>query len=200
MQNTTKTVTRTRPLRPDSGLSMLEVLIAMVVLMVVALAIVPLLMHAVANNHRSAETTRASGFTASGLETLRQRPWDGSALGLRSGMSEKSWTERQLFLGHSTEEPWVVRTPDVRWRVVEASEPSPGAVHWERTVTVRQFSLGDLEPDPATGLSCLDAPLPGGTPAELVHLKAVDVRVRSGRRAGFLGAGQDSTVRMLRAF
>jgi len=177
---------------------MLEVLIATLVMSVIALAVLPLLLRGVANNTQGSEASQTAVFASSELESLLQMPFDRGPLVLADGATERVTVETQVLPAATDTPDLVLETPDARWR---AGEPTSGeAVQWRRTTRVRQFGLTDLIPDSASGITALDSPLPGGTAAEFVHLKQVEVRIEGGRAAGALGAGQDVTVRVLKAF
>ena len=179
-------------------MSLLEVLIATAVMLVIALSILPLLLRSLANNHRGAEATQVSAFATAQLDELLQMPFDKGSLVIGDGVSEKAWVERQL-LSAAVETPQLIaQTPNERWQTDDATAGE--VVQWERSVQIQQFSLSDIEADPVSGISSLDTPLTGNTAAELVHLKQVEVRVRGGREAGALGAGQDLTIRVLKAY
>lgn len=177
---------------------MLEVLIATGVMLVIALSVLPLLLRSVANNTRGGEATQAASFAGAQLDALLQMPFDRGPMVLADTTAETVMVETQTLAADVSVPELMVEPPDARWQDGDVADTE--TMQWRRTTRVRQFGLTDLEPDPGTGLTSLDQPLPGGTAAQFVHLKEVEVRIESGREAGALGAGQDLTIRVLKAF
>lgn len=179
-------------------MSMLEVLIATGVMLVIALSILPLLLRSLANNNQGAEATQAAIFVAGELDTRLQLPFDRGEMRVIDGLNERVDVETQALAGDVSIPELVDAPPNRRWADGEPDDPN--AMQWRRSVRLRQFSLVDLQPDAGTGITSLDSPLPGGTNAQFVHLKEIEVRVETGRQSGISGVGQDFTVRVLKAF
>ena len=177
---------------------MLEVLIATGVMLVIALSILPLLLRSLANNNQGAEATQAAIFVAGELDTRLQMPFDRGEMRLVDGLTERVEVETQTRQLDVSVPELIDAPPSRRWAAGEPDDPN--TMQWRRTTQVRQFSLVDLQPDAGTGITSLDSPLPGGTNAQFVHLKEIEVRVETGRQSGVSGIGQDFTVRVLKAF
>lgn len=177
---------------------MLEVLIATGVMLVIALSILPLLLRSLANNNQGAEATQAAIFVAGELDTRLQMPFDRGEMRLVDGLTERVEVETQTRQLDVSVPELIDAPPSRRWGAGEPDDPN--TMQWRRTTQVRQFSLVDLQPDAGTGITSLDSPLPGGTNAQFVHLKEIEVRVETGRQSGVSGIGQDFTVRVLKAF
>ena len=163
-----------RPITDErAGFSLIEILLAMLLMAVIALSILPLFLRAVASNQRGVDASEATNLARSRLETLLQTPFDHGGLALASGQ-EVGETEERVTTENGSE--------------------------WWVTTHVRQFSLADLDPD-ADGLSELSHPIPGAADGASpgVHLKEIAVAVTSVRQAGPLGAGQAFSTRALKS-
>lgn len=174
----------------ERGFSLIEVLVALLLLAVVLVSLVPLFTRSMQLNAEGSEAGRQSQLGRAEVEELLQLPFNHELLEVTAG-TERSFTEFW-----STGLPQ--RLGDEGWR---PDLPAPGAglglqeeALWERTVTVRQYSInavqdtdGDGVVDLIAGLEdtdrdgVFDNPLPGGTLAAAVHIKELDVAVESRR-------------------
>jgi prepilin-type N-terminal cleavage/methylation domain-containing protein len=168
--------------RATRGFSLIEVLIAMLLLTVVVLGIIPLFSRSIANNNSGREASQASNHGRSRVEELASLPLDRVALRIPDGADDL--TDSAV---------WV--RDDREWK---ASPDSGDLVLWNRTTTVRQFSVSDFY-DFADDLR-LQRPLPGGTDPTFVHLREVVVEVESARDGGPLFAGKELRMSSVRAF
>lgn len=177
--------------RTSRGFTLVEMLVALLAFMVVALAIVPLMMRGIANNIRGSEAQHLSRQVESRLETLLQLPFDGGEMVVPSGAMEASESEIWVHDRNLVTGDWTTGTI--------ADHTGDGQVLWVRETRIQQYGIADFESD-ADGLVTLDDPISGGERPYSVHLKMVEGRVYGTRLAGPLGAGQQLTVRMLRAY
>jgi type II secretory pathway pseudopilin PulG len=170
-----------------AGFSLVEAILASLILLVVALGVLPLFTRAMASNFAGAESTSLSNLATGRAEELYQLPFDHALLTVPVGS-----TERVI------DEIWTIPDPGTSstdghgyWK--PATELSDGLVQWTRQTRIRQFSINDLLTNDPT-------PLDGGTPPGSVHVKEIDVEVASGRADGIaLGPNRSLRVRLFKA-
>lgn len=174
------------PRRPaPAGFSLVEVLIAAVILLVVLLGIVPLFLRASVNRQAGRESTSAGSFARSRAEALLQLPFEHQAVSVPAGQGALEVVE---YLVPGSRE----------WREDDGAADD---AEWVRTTRVEQFGTADLlDGDTDGDGDALDTPLPGGTNPRSVQLKQIEVAVTSPRDAGPFGAAEELTVRVLKAF
>lgn len=176
-----------RRARPDrsAGFSLIEVLVAAVLLLFILLGILPLFLRSSVNRVAGREATDVGSFARSSAEALLQLPFDHQDVSVPPGDAELVLVDYLL----PGSEVW---TRD------------PGAAdqaQWVRTVRVRQFGTGDLLDGDSDGDGDdLDDPRPGGSDPRSIQLKEIEVAVTSPRDGGPFGAGEEITVRVLKAF
>lgn len=169
-----------------AGFSVVESLIASLILLVIALGLIPLFARALRDNTAGADATQASNHGRARLEEYQQLPFNNQALTLAAGSTtlgrNESWA--QGTPGDFGDEGWFDGTPSGR-----------GLLLWTRTTTVRQYGINDLDD------GRLNTPLPGGTQPAYVHLKEIEVRLESERPVESpLGPGRQVTFRVLKPF
>ncbi|HET9228074.1 MAG TPA: hypothetical protein VFR31_15470 [Thermoanaerobaculia bacterium] len=168
-----------------AGFSVVESLIASLILLIIALGLIPLFARALRDNTAGADATQASNHGRARLEEYQQLPFNNQALTLAAGSTtlgrSESWAQGT---GNVGDEGWFDGTPSGR-----------GLLLWTRTTTVRQFGINDLDD------GRLNDPLPGGTQPAYVHFKEVEVRLESERPdASPLGPGRVVTFRVVKPF
>lgn len=171
-----------------AGFSLVESLIAALILLIIALGLIPLFARALRDNTAGADATQASNHGRARLEEYQQLPFNNQDLALAPGSltldRDESWAQGDRDDVGDADEGWWPGAPADR-----------GLLLWHRTTTVRQYGMNDLDD------SRLNAPLPGGTQPAFVHLKEVEVRLESGRPdASPLGPGRQITFRVLKPF
>lgn len=169
-----------------AGFSVVESLIASLILLIIALGLIPLFARALRDNTAGADATQASNHGRARLEEYQQLPFNNQALTLAAGSTtlarNESWAQGSR--DDVGDEAWFDGSPSGR-----------GLLLWTRTTTVRQFGINDLDD------SRLNDPLPGGTQPAYVHLKEVEVRLESERPVESpLGPGREVTFRVLKPF
>ena len=179
------------PHRRAAGFSLVEAIIASLILLVVALGILPLFTRAMASNFAGAESTSLANMTTERAEELYQLPFDHDLLTVPVGSTERV-----------TVEVWTAPLPtdsssssDLHgyWREANPDDITNALVEWTRRTRIRQFNINDL-------LTNAPTPLDGGTPAGSVHVKEIDVEVASGRSDGIaLGPNRALRVRLFKA-
>lgn len=165
-----------RPMRPAAGFSLIEVMVAGVILMVIALGLVPLYTRSIRSNVEGFDYTQVSNWAKSRAEEYFRLPFDAERITVPAGQDE---LEVQDFYSH-LEHRWMEQE-DWDARAVGDVEL------FTRTTTVRQFGIGDIR-----------NPLPGGSDPGAVHLKEITVAVR-GNKTAVLGGGKDIAVRLFKS-
>lgn len=162
----------TRPLdtRTQRGFSLIEVLIASVILLVISLGMVPLFTRAIGSNRSGFDYTQVSNFARSRAEEFFQYPFNSAQLTIAAGNTERKVTDYFSSQNHD-------------W---EASLTSGDFALFTRTTTIRQFGVLDLK-----------TPLDGGAPPAGVHLKEITVAI-TGQDVP-LSTGKAITVRLLKS-
>lgn len=203
-----------RPVRPGArGMSLVEALIAMALLLLVAIGILPLFTRAMVNNAAGGEATAVANHARYRLEELGQLPFNNDALTVQNGV--EVMVADHYFSGDPN------RQGDEIWA---AAGSGTGAEVRDRTSRVRQFRLidppgaidADLDGviDGLGGLADTDEDGefddPQGPTLDIttVHLKETSVELVNprddpadpNRRAGALGAAPPYRVRSFRAF
>jgi type II secretory pathway pseudopilin PulG len=171
-----------------AGFSVVEALIAALILLIIALGLIPLFARALRDNTAGADATQASNHGRARLEEYQQLPFNNQALTLAPGATTldrgESWAQGTRDAFGDDDEGWWPGTPTGR-----------GFLLWTRNTTVRQYGINDLDD------GRLNDPLPGGTQPAFVHLKEVEVRLESERPVESpLGPGRQVVFRVLKPF
>lgn len=171
--------------KPSStaGFSVIESLVAALILLFIALGLIPLFARSLRDNTAGNDSTQASNHGKARLEEYLQLPFNNQALTLAAGATtlgtSESWAQGAFDDIGDANEGWWPGAPTDRGRLT-----------WSRNTTVRQFGIADLDD------GRLDNALPGGTQPIFVHLKEVEVRLETERDQGnavggaFSGAGE----------
>jgi prepilin-type N-terminal cleavage/methylation domain-containing protein len=152
--------------RQDSGMSLVEVLVAVAIMALVALAILPLFTRAVRQNREGGNFTEVTNVARSALEEYLQLDFNAPRLTVADG---QTILRRQDY--------W--DPVNRRWEPYDPAAPPfpiespPVGVLWHRAIDVQQFTSGDLLEDGA-----LDDPLDGSVSDERVQLKLIRVTVQ----------------------
>ena len=154
------------------GFTVIETLIAAVLLLLIAVGVLPMFTRSMVNNAEGFDHSRVANFARGRGEEFFQLPFDSPELTLTAG------TER-VFDEHYSQNK-------KKWVDGATAEDGDSAL-WTRTTTIRQFGVDDLT-----------TPLAATAPDINVHLKEITVAVQS-ERAGPLGVGKRITVRLLKS-
>lgn len=158
--------------RVDGGFSLLEVLVASVILLVIALGLVPLYTRSIRSNTDGFDYTRVSNMAKSRAEEYMQLPFDDPLLIVPGGTDQSVAND---FYSQQQHE-WFPAIPD------------GDAALFSRTTTVRQFSIGDVT-----------TPLDGNAGPNAVHLKEITVAVQGNRAGAAFGPGKTIVVRVFKS-
>ncbi len=171
-----------------AGFSVVESLIASLILLIIALGVIPLFARALRDNTTGADATQASNHGRASLEEYKQLPFNNQALALPAGAAtltrDESWAQGAKDVFGDADEGWWPGAPTGR-----------GLLLWSRSTTVRQYGMNDVDD------GRLNTPLVGGTQPAFVHLKEVEVRLESERPlTSPLGPGRQVVFRVLKPF
>jgi type II secretory pathway pseudopilin PulG len=159
----------------DAGFSIIEVMVAAVILFVVALGVVTLMTRSMMSNQAGADSTSASQAGISREEQLYQLDFNNAVL--TPGTTTEYYSRN-----------------DERWKAGTAPADDPAL--WTRTTVVTQFGLPDLFDD-----GIFNDPLPIGTDPAFVHIKRIEVTVASARDAANpIGSRRSLVLRTLKPF
>jgi Tfp pilus assembly protein PilV len=159
------------PIGPPGGFTVIEVLIAAVLLLMIAIGVLPLFTRSIVSNAEGYDHSQVANFARARAEEFFQLPFNSDELTLTAG------TER-IFDEYYSQ-------ASGGW--VDGAVPDGETALWTRTTTLRQFNVADLT-----------TPLTDTAPAGNVHLKEITVAVQSAR-GGPLGVGKQITVRLFKS-
>jgi Tfp pilus assembly protein PilV len=166
--------------RTEHGFSVVEVLIASLIFLVIAVGILPLFAASARSNEDGREATEVSNFGRSAIEDLMQASFNDARLTVPSGSNVLTTND---YYSKATQ-TWITGTPTT-------TDPAL----WQRRVRVRQFNISDM----SDGI--LNNPLPGSADLGQVHIKEIEAEVWHARSANSwaLGSPNHFTVRMLKS-
>lgn len=208
-------ILRLKPGRCRQGFSLLEVLVAMVLLVVVVAGLLPLFSRSVLENVEGRELTKSGSLGRSEAEDLHQLFFNNWELEIQNGnvrTTQDYWD--QGLADKVGDEAWVATVP------VGAVAP------WTRTVDVRQYGINGvqdtdldgivdsilgledvLDPDDVDGDGDTSEPdgvfdnaLAAGTNPSAIHLKQIVVQVESQKQWASSGPAAETTLRAIKAF
>jgi Tfp pilus assembly protein PilV len=152
---------------------MIELMIAAVLLMVIALGLIPLFAQAIRNNATGSDVSQAANSNSSRIEEALQLPFNSESFEIKSGQPSRevddSWARGNLVIGDKSE-GW--------WPAVDAKGTSPtgkGLILWNRLMTTQQYSMNNLDPKKNDFTLTADEKELGGTEPIFVHLKQIEV-------------------------
>lgn len=180
-----------------AGFSLVEVLIAGVLLMVITLGILPLFTRAMRDNRSGAESTEVSNAARSQLEEFFQLPWDAPRLVL-VGADLNAGTVKAFGDYYSIADdrwkPCAAAMPDCD--PANCTVPAGDPARWARVTCIRQFSNDDVTDD---GVLSDDEALAFDADPSEVHLKEIVVRVGGAQQSVVFGPAKRLTVRTLKS-
>jgi len=149
--------------RAEAGFSVVEGLIASLILLIVVLGVLPLVSQSMVNNAQGNASTQEANSTVEKIEELLSLPFDNAELEVAGGATSAVSNAYKLI-------------DDSTWRDgVYGGALTP---QYRRTTTVEYFSVTDLQND---GDYTLDTPLDGGTLPGSIAYKRIQVRIQSQR-------------------
>jgi type II secretory pathway pseudopilin PulG len=177
----------------QGGFSLIEALIAMVLVATIILGIMPLFTNSIVQNVSGKESTVASNFSRSSAEELTSLPLDRLAL-----RPAPAATERE-----------VCQTYDEGsgWDYVVCGAPIVGNPTWTRQTMVRQYNIREIyDGDTAAGIPTFKNPIPGYDPTDerfdsYVQIRELMIATEGQRTADSpLGPGRRVDMVSLRGF
>ena len=174
----------------EEGFSLIEVIIASLVLLFISLGVIPIFTMAIQSNIQGQDSTRTANFARERLEQLMQVPFDHAELTIASGSTQNVVCET-----------WD-RDTDL-WSVLACADwDNPVALagfDYKRRVTVEQYQFGPFDTAMRTGANLSDVALDGDAAPSIVHIKQIIVEVESTRQGGIAGGGKSLTVRAFKS-
>ncbi len=160
--------------RGAAGFSFIEVVIASLLMLMIAVSVLPMFTEAAASNETGRELTDVSNFARSRAEEFVQLEFNAEPVTITAGTSR---VHEEYF--SATSRKWLPGTTPV----------APDRSLWLRRTTIRQFEAKDI---------ALATPLPAGTEALRIHVKEVQVEVRGASVGSLFGPAKNITVRALK--
>lgn len=187
----------TRKRGHSPGFNLIEVLIASVLFLVVALGVLPLFQRAIRTNTAGQNSTDVANVARSQVERYMQIDYNSPLLTVPAGQTELVLDD---YFDRATEQ-WIVGAP-----------PQPTDADWLRTTTVRYYNVAAVRESSGTGLTAdpgddletgiIDPAeaLDGGTAPIDVHFKEIEVQVVGTLAGGgILGPSKRIVARALRS-
>jgi Tfp pilus assembly protein PilV len=165
------------PVRPspnEAGFSVIEGLIAALLLLVVTLGILPLFSRAMNNNVKGNDSTRQSNAGIGALETSISLPFNSADMDIPSGSTSVVVNDTLALKKVTSPSGGVDQVMSNRWEL-PADLATGDTPVLNRQRTVRQYSFDDFADN-----QILDRPLDGDVEPRIVHLKAVDLVLSDG--------------------
>ena len=160
------------PAGSQGGFTVIEVLVAAVLLLMIAVGILPMFTRSIVSNAEGFDHSQVANHARARAEEFFQLPFDSPDLTPTAG------TELVFDEYYSKNES--------EWVDGATVELDDNAL-WTRTTTIRQFNVDDLT-----------TPLDASAASANVHLKEITVNVQS-TRGGPLGVGKRITVRVFKS-
>lgn len=149
----------------EAGFSLVEGMIAALILLFVILGVLPLVSQSMLNNLQGNTASFQTSASVDGTETRLSLPFNAPELVIAGGAT--SAVSEEVFTLDSN-----------RWidRVTFDADPQGDSEHFLRIVTLEQFGASDLVDDDR-----LDTPLDGDTEPGSVHFKRIRMEIRDVR-------------------
>ena len=167
----------------DRGFSLVEMLVAAMLMLVVMLGVIPLFTRSIISNSGGNDYTRLSNYSKSRIEEFFQLDFTNAQLTIPAGQTEitidEYWSESEK-----------------KWK--PGTAPTGVTPPWIRTTVVRQYNISAVDQTVDNFDFEKSEAVDGNTPAEAVHLKELVVTVQ-GMRSGPLGPRRDLVLRTLKA-
>jgi prepilin-type N-terminal cleavage/methylation domain-containing protein len=146
------------PARRQRGMSLIEVLVGVAIMMIIAMGLIPLFSRSIRQNREGANFTDLTNVARTTLEEYVRYDFNAPQLTLAPGKVDL--TVQQYY-----------DTTSAQWVAIPATIPY--TARFQRTIVVEQFTAGDL-----TDNGSLDDPLDGGVTKDAVQVKRIRVLVR----------------------
>jgi type II secretory pathway pseudopilin PulG len=177
--------------RGEAGFSLIEALIAAAILLIIALGLLPVFSRSINDNVTGNDATQATNGSRTELEELLQMPFNNQRMVVSAGQNKTETKDLYTRAKADSTGAYEIGDATEGWT---ADASSRGPVLWNRTTTIRQYSISDLDDN-----GTLDTPLDGSTSPGAVHLKQIQVQIENPKKDLF-GNGQGITLTVLKAF
>lgn len=167
-------VTGPRRRRGAAGFSFLEVVLASLLLLMIAVAVLPMFTEAASSNETGREYTDVSNAARSRAEEFNQLPFNAEPVTITAGIER---IHEEYY--SATSKKWMPGATPV----------APDRAVWLRRTRIRQFEATDRD---------LTTPLPAGTEALRIQVKEIQVEVRGASAASLFGPAKNITVRTIK--
>jgi type II secretory pathway pseudopilin PulG len=168
----------------QSGFSLVEAMVAALLLLMIAVGILPLFVQSTLNNAQGQDSSTAANYARARLEEFDQLSFDDARMAITAG-DERKFDEIYLFR-------------DKKW--IDGTVPPAGDwALWSRTTLIHQYGALEWNTAPYS----FETRLPSTAKPIDVHLKEIEVTVTSNRNrnaSGFsLGAGKAVSARVYKS-
>lgn len=164
----------------NAGFSLVEVLVAALLLLFIALGLVPLFTRAMIDNASGRDSTTATNIDRTQIETLAALPFDSTRMLVTNGQefleTNESFSRGDPKIDNDIAEAWAVGIPS-----------NLATVRWTRRTRIRQYQWTDVKK------GVFGTPRNGGTNASFVQIKDIEVAVQGANR----GPANPSTTQVL---
>lgn len=162
----------------EAGFSIIEGLIAALLLLVVTLGILPLFSRSMNNNIKGNDSTRQANSATDAFETSVALPFNSGAMTVPGGGTSVVVTETLALKKIASPSGGADVTISTRWEL-PADLGTYDEPVMNRQRTLQQFSFSDFADN-----QIFDSPLDGDQEPRLVHLKVVDVSMQDATGGG----------------
>ena len=167
-------VSRQRGRCGEAGFSFIEVVIASLLLLMIAVAVLPLFTEAASSNETGREYTDVANFARSRAEEFTQLSFNADLVTITAGIER---IHEEYY--SATSRKWMPGT----------TVATGDRALWFRRTRIRQFEATDRD---------LTTPLPAGTDALRIQVKEIQVEVRGASAASLFGPAKNITVRTIK--
>lgn len=174
----------------EAGFSVIEGLIAALLLLVVTLGILPLFSRSMNNNVKGNDSTRQSNGATDAFETSLALPFNSGAMTVPPGATSVVVTDTIALKKFATPSGGDDQAMSKRWELL-ADLDSYDVPVMNRTRTLQQFSFDDFIDN-----QVFDTPRNGNTEARIIQFKTVDVALQDA--TGF--SSQPYRLRIIQAY
>lgn len=161
-----------RPCSREAGFSIIEGLIAALLLLIVTLGILPLFSRAMNNNVKGNDSTRQSNGATDAFESAIALPFNSGDMNIPAGSTSVVVNDTLALKKIASPSGGVDQTISTRWEL-PASLATGDVQVMNRQRTLQQYSLDDYADN-----QTFDTPLDGVVEPRLVHFKVVDISLQ----------------------
>ena len=165
------------PSSSEAGFSIIEGLIAALLLLVVTLGILPLFSRAMNNNVKGNDSTRQSNGAVDAIETSLALPFNSGDMTMPIGSTSVVVADTLALKKIASPTGGLDQTISTRWEL-PADLGTYDVQVMNRQQTLQQFAFSDFADN-----QTFDTPLDGAVEPRLVHFKVVDLALQDATSA-----------------